>query len=49
MRWQRGRAVLDGMVARVELERVPASRDHADVLVGQVRQHLDSAPAAKPG
>jgi hypothetical protein len=44
-----GRAVLDGMVARVELERVPASRDHADVLVGQARQHLDSARAIAGG
>jgi hypothetical protein len=37
--------VLDGMMARGELERVPASRDHAAVLVGQARQHFDSARA----
>jgi hypothetical protein len=49
MRWQQGRAVLDGMMARGELERVPASRDHADVLVGQARQHLDSARAIAGG
>jgi hypothetical protein len=41
MRWQQGRAVLDGVMARGELERVPAIRDHADVLLGQARQHLD--------
>ena len=49
MRWQQGRAVLDGMMARGELERVPASRDHADVLLGQARQHLDSARAIAGG
>jgi hypothetical protein len=49
MRWQQGRAVVDGMMARGELERVPASRDHADVLLGQARQHLDSARAIAGG
>ena len=49
MRWQEGRAVLDGMIARGELERVPADRDHADVLLGQARQHLDSARAIAAG
>jgi hypothetical protein len=33
------------MVRRGELERVAASRGHADVLLGQARQHLDSARA----
>lgn len=45
MRWQRGRDTLDAMIGRGELERVPASRDHADVLLGQARQHLNSARA----
>jgi hypothetical protein len=49
MGWQQGRAVLDGMMARGELERVPASRDHADVLLDQARQHLDSARAIAGG
>jgi len=45
MRWQQGRDSLDEMIRRGELERVPASRDHADVLLGQARQHLNSARA----
>jgi hypothetical protein len=45
MRWQQGREALDGMIARGELERVPASRDHADLLLSQARRHLASAGA----
>jgi len=45
MRWEQGRAALDGMVARGELERVPASREHADALLAQAHQHLGSARA----
>lgn len=33
------------MIARGELERVPASREHADVMLAQARQHLASAVA----
>ena len=43
MRWQQGRDTLDGMLERGELERVPASRDHADELLTQARDHLGSA------
>lgn len=42
MRWQQGREVLDGMMARAELERVPASREHANLLLLQARHHLTS-------
>jgi hypothetical protein len=45
MRWQQGRELVDGMIARAELERVPASRDHADLLLSQARRHLASADA----
>jgi hypothetical protein len=45
MRWQQGRDLVDGMVARGELERVPASRDHADLLLSQARRHLASSDA----
>ncbi len=45
MRWQQGRETLEGMVDRGELERVPASRDHADLLLSQACQHLASANA----
>jgi hypothetical protein len=43
MRWQQGRDALDGMISRGELERVPASREHADLLLMQAHRHLDSA------
>jgi hypothetical protein len=43
VKWQQGRDPLDGMIARGELERVPASREHADLLLAQAQQHLDSA------
>ena len=49
MRWQQGRDIRDGMIERGELERVPAGRDHADVLLGQARQHLDSVRAIVGG
>lgn len=45
MRWQQGRDVIDGMITRGELERVPASRDHADLLLAQAHLHLASAGA----
>ena len=45
MRWQQGRGTLDDMIRRGELERVPPSRDHADVLISQARRHLASASA----
>jgi hypothetical protein len=34
MRWEQGRAAIDGMLSRGELERVPPSREHADLLLG---------------
>jgi len=43
VKWQQGRPALDGMIARGELERVPASREHAELLLGQAQRHLDSA------
>jgi hypothetical protein len=43
VKWQQGRDALDGMIVRGELERVPASREHAELLLGQAQQHLDSA------
>lgn len=45
MRWQQGREQLDDMLTRGELQRVPASRDHADHLLSQARRHLVSADA----
>jgi hypothetical protein len=43
MRWDQGRAVIDRMLAAQELQRVPASREHADRLMAQARKHLTSA------
>ena len=43
MRWDQGQAVIDRMLADAELQRVPASRDHADRLISQARNHLTSA------
>jgi hypothetical protein len=43
VKWEQGRAVLDGMLARGELERVPASHERAELLLAQAQQHLDSA------
>ncbi len=43
MRWNQGRDVIDRMLADSELQRVPASRAHADRLILQARKHLVSA------
>jgi hypothetical protein len=45
VRWQQGRGTLDGMLNRGELERVPASREHADLLLAQAHRHVTSAQA----
>jgi hypothetical protein len=45
MRWQQGRDTIDGMITRSELERVPANREHANLLLTQAHRHLSSAQA----
>lgn len=45
MRWQQGRPAIDGMLSRGELERVPPSRERADLLLTQAHQHVKSAEA----
>ncbi len=45
MKWQQGRAALEGMLTRKELERVPASREQADNLLAQASNHLAAAQA----
>jgi hypothetical protein len=45
MRWQQGRATLDGMISRGELERIPPSREHSHLLLAQALRHLLSARA----
>jgi hypothetical protein len=45
MKWEQGRAEIDRMLADSELERVQASRDHADRLLNQAQRHLISATA----
>ncbi len=43
MRWNQGRDAIDRMLADGLLQRVPASREHADRLIAQARRHLTSA------
>lgn len=45
MRWKEGRAEIGAMLVSGELQRVPASREHADNLLNQARKHLASARA----
>ncbi|GIG24555.1 hypothetical protein [Cellulomonas denverensis] len=49
MRWEKGRAEIDALIADRHLERVPASREHADRLLEQARRHLASAVATAEG
>lgn len=44
-RWEQGRAEVEALLASGRLERVPASRKQADLLVAQARNHLVSARA----
>jgi hypothetical protein len=46
MRWTQGRTVVDQMLAAGDLQRVPASREHADRLLGQARRHVSSTQNA---
>jgi hypothetical protein len=43
MRWDQGRADIEKLLADKHLQRVPASREHADRLLAQARRHLVSA------
>lgn len=46
MRWVQGRSVVEQMLAAGELQRVSASREHADRLLGQARRHVSSTQNA---
>lgn len=51
MKWNQGRAEIDAMLAASELQRVSPSREHADRLLVQAGQHINSvrlAVAADP-
>ena len=43
MRWGQGRATLEQMIDAKELQRVPASREHADRLLVESQRHVASA------
>ena len=43
MRWDQGRADIERMLADRRLQRVPASREHAERMLAQARKHLTSA------
>ncbi|HLU72721.1 MAG TPA: hypothetical protein VKZ82_11090 [Nonomuraea sp.] len=46
MRWEQGRAALDAMLSRGEIEKVTPSRARADELLDQASRHLATARAA---
>ena len=41
--WEQGRDTIEAMLRSGVLERIPASREHAQHLIGQARRHLASA------
>src|SRR5262245_1774041 len=43
--WDQGRATVEGMIARGRIERVPPSREHADLLMRHANQHVQAAKA----
>lgn len=43
MSWEQGRAVIEQLLREGSLQRVTASREHAERLVAQARRHLLSA------
>jgi hypothetical protein len=43
MRWNQGRDVIERLLADRHLQRVPASREQADRMIAQARQHLSSS------
>lgn len=43
MRWEQGRVIVDSLIERGDLERVPPNSDHADELLAQAHGHLGSA------
>lgn len=45
MRWDQGRAEIEALIGDHRLQRVPASREHADRLIRHARAHLGSAAA----
>lgn len=47
MRWQQGRETVDRMLAAGQLERVTASREHAERLLAQARAHLTLATSGQ--
>jgi hypothetical protein len=46
MRWVQGRIIIEQMIAAGDVQRVSASREHADRLLGQARRHVFSTQNA---
>lgn len=46
MRWAQGRPAIEEMLVAGDLQTVPASREHADRLLGQARRHVTSTKNA---
>lgn len=43
MSWEKGRDLIENLLSRGHLERVPANPDEATYLIGRARRHLETA------
>lgn len=47
-RWEQGRTTIEKLLADQHLQRVTASREHADAMLAQARQYVASARLLAP-
>jgi hypothetical protein len=47
-RWEQGRATINKLLADQRLQRVTASREHADAMLAQARRYVASARLVAP-
>jgi hypothetical protein len=47
-RWEQGRSTIDRLLAEQRLQRVSASREHADAMLAQARRYVASARLVAP-
>ncbi|MFI7067959.1 HEPN domain-containing protein [Kribbella sp. NPDC050124] len=47
-RWEQGRTTIDKLLAEQRLQRVTASREHADAMLAQARRYVASAQLVAP-
>jgi hypothetical protein len=48
MRWEQGRVTIDELIMRRHIQRISASREHAEAMIAEARRHLQSAAAVLP-